>query len=441
MFLKRIPVLTLALASMSLSAGVLLAQNGASSGAKLKYVVIVSRHGVRPPLWTDEQLNQYSSQPWPKWDVPAGHLTAHGALLMKLLGAYDRAQFAKAGLLPAKGCVNADKVYFWADSEERTVSTARAVAAGMLPDCDVRVNSLAEDEADPIFSPTAAGVGHPDPLLSAASVIGRIGGHPDALVQAYQPALETLEEVLLGCKPGAKCPPEGMESKICLFSTPASIGVAKGGKGADMKGPIATASTLSEDFLLEYTNGMKGNDLGWGRLDESKLRQIMSLHIAYSDLMRGTPYIGRASASNMLSHILKSMQQAVSGSAVSGALDKPGNRVLFLGGHDGNISNISGVLGLSWLLPGYQPNDTPPGGALFFELWQRPSGEYEVRSYYTAQTPEQMHNASPLTAENRPAVAPLYLDGCSQSITGMPCSWKAFQHKVESAIDPAMVKP
>jgi 4-phytase/acid phosphatase len=143
----------------------------------------------------------------------------------------------------------------------------------------------------------------------------------------------------------------------------------------------------------------------------------------------------------MLSHILKSMEQAIAAKPIPGALGKPGDRVLFLAGHDGNLSNISGTLDLSWLLPGYQPNDTPPGGALFFELWRQPDGEYQVRTYYAAQTLQQMHKALPLTPDNPPATAPLFLGGCSEAGPGMPCGWKAFQHKVETSIDPAMVKP
>jgi len=419
--------------------GVLRAQAPPRSGAELKYVVIVSRHGVRPPLWTDEQLNQYSSQPWPKWDVPAGHLTSHGAQLMKLFGAYDRAQFAKAGLLSAKGCSDASKVSFLADSDQRTVATAKAVSEGMLPDCAVQVTALPEGTPDPIFSPLAAGVGHGNQALGAASVAGRIGNHPEAMLDAYRPALVVLDEILFGRQTGAT---KGLDltSKLCLLNLPTTIGAAKGDKLAEMKGPIATASTLAEDFLLEYTNGMTGKDLGWGRIDEAKLRQVMSLHIAYSDLLRRTPYIGRAASSNMLSHILKSMDQAIEGKPVAGALGKPGDRVLFLAGHDGNLSNIAGTLDLSWLLPGYQPNDTPPGGALSFELWQLPGGEYQVRTYYSAQTLEQMHKAQPLTAENPPAVAPLFLDGCSEAGPAMPCSWKGFQHKVETAIDPSLVQ-
>jgi 4-phytase / acid phosphatase len=440
MFSKSFASFTLLALSFYLGVGVLRAQKTPGGGGELKYVVIVSRHGVRPPLWTDEQLNRYAIQPWPKWDVPPGHLTAHGAALLKLFGAYDRAQFAKAGLLSAKGCNDADKVYIWADTDERTIATGRALSEGMLPDCGLKVNSLAEGEPDPIFSPLAAGIGHADRGLGTASVIGRIGGHPDALLDVHRPAIETLEEILLGCKSGAESPQAGRISQLSVLTIPASVGPAKGDKLAEMKGPIATASTLAENFLLEYANGMTGGDLGWGRLDEAKLRQIMSVHTAYENLLRRDPYIGRASASNMLSHILKSMEQAIAGRAVAGAMGKPGDRVLVLAGHDGNVSNIAGTLDLSWLLPGYQPNDTPPGGALFFELWRQPNGEYQVRSYYTAQTMEQMHNAMPLTQDNPPAVAPLFLQGCSEAGPGMPCSWTTFQHKVEAAIDPSMVK-
>ncbi len=441
MFRRRFAALTLEVLSIPLGTGALLAQSASQSGGELKFVVIVTRHGVRPPTVANDQIDQYSSEPWPAWDVPPGHLTSHGAMLMKLFGAYHRTTLAKAGLLSPKGCEDVGKVYFWADTGERTISTGRALAEGMLPDCGAKINSLAEGEADPIFSPLAAGIGHADHDLGMAAVMGRLGGHPDALADAYRPALQTLEEILLGCKAGAKCPPPGLESKVSLLTISTSLGPGKGAKPADMKGPLATASSLAEDLLLEYTNGMEGKDLGWGRLDEAKLRQVMSLQIAYSNLLRRTPCIGRILASNMLSHILKSMEQAIGGKTLPGAMGKPGDRVLVLVGHDGNLSNIAGTLDLSWLLPGYQPNDTPPGGALVFELWrQHSSGEYQVRSYYTAQTLEQMRKALPLTPDSPPAKAPLFLDGCSQSSEGMPCSWTAFQHKVLSSIDPAMVR-
>ncbi len=361
---------------------------------------------------------------------------------MKLFGAYDRAYLAQAGLLSPTGCADAGHVYFWADTEERTLETGRALAAGMLPGCAVEVHSLPQGTNDPLFSPIAARVGHPDRTLAVAAVLGRIGGNPGALLDLYRPALETMQQVLLGCKPGTACPPSGKAVKQSLLELPSSVGPGKGDHLAELRGPVRTASTLAEDFLLEYTNGMAEKEVGWGRVNEFNLREMMSLHSAYADLLRRTPYIARAQASNLLSHILKTMEQAVAGRAVPGALGKPSDHVVVIIGHDTNLSNVSGTLGLSWLIEGYQRDDTPPGGALVFELWRRPvSGEYTVRTYYMSQTLEQMRKALPVTLDSPPAKATVFLPGCSVANEALECGWKAFQHTIETAIDPAFVKP
>jgi len=115
--------------------------------------------------------------------------------------------------------------------------------------------------------------------------------------------------------------------------------------------------------------------------------------------------------------------------------------MLVIVGHDSNLGNIQGALNLSWLLPGYQPNDTPPGGALVFELWRQPAnGEYSVRTYYTAQTLEQMRQALPLTLDSPPAKAAVFVPACGTAKAGSPCDWKAFQHTIETSIDPAFVR-
>ena len=89
---------------------------------------------------------------------------------------------------------------------------------------------------------------------------------------------------------------------------------------------------------------MDGNDLAWGRLDTSKLMDIMRLHAAYANLARQTQYSARVQGSNLLSHILHSMEQAVNGRSVVGSLSDPSDRLLVIVGHDTNISNIAGML-------------------------------------------------------------------------------------------------
>jgi 4-phytase/acid phosphatase len=193
--------------------------------------------------------------------------------------------------------------------------------------------------------------------------------------------------------------------------------------------------------LLEYANGMTGKSLGWGRLDEGKLREIMSIHTAYADLFRRTPYLARVQGSNLLNHILKSLEQAASDRPVAGSLGKPRDRALILVGHDTNITHIAGMLNLSWALQGYQPNDTPPGGALLFELWQdAPSLDYSIRLYYIAQSLDQMRRATPLTLSTPPLIAPITLPGCVVDSARKGCTWSSFQTVVSGTIDSAFVE-
>jgi 4-phytase/acid phosphatase len=356
---------------------------------------------------------------------------------MTLFGSYYRMYFADAGLLHP-GCQDTGHVHIITDSEARTRETGNAIAAGLMPGCGLRIQASG-DGKDPLFSPLAAGIGKADRALAAASISGRIGTNPDSLTEVYGSAFETLRELLFDCALGVPCPAEEKAGKRALLKEPSSVEVSKADHSADLRGPLRTGSTLSEDFLLEYVNGMQGKDLGWGRLNAAKLLEVMRLHAGYADLARQTPYVARVQGSNLLSHILRSMEQAASGSAVTGSLGEPGDRVLILVGHDTNISNIAGMLRIDWLLDGYQPDDTPPGSALAFELWQQGEGGVVVNAYYLGQSLEQMRKALPLTPDAPPLKSPIFLPGCSMADKKMNCPWKAFQNFIENAIDPAFV--
>ena len=88
----------------------------------------------------------------------------------------------------------------------------------------------------------------------------------------------------------------------------------------------------------------------------------MELHAFYADMMRRTEYVARARGSNLLEHVLLSLQQAESGKPVPGALGRPGDALLVLAGHDTNLSNLSGMLGLSWSLPVIRLTTHRPAG-------------------------------------------------------------------------------
>lgn len=406
---------------------------GASEGGDtLQFVLFLSRHGVRSPTGKTAQYNPYSAAPWPEWSVPPGYLTAHGYTLMTQFGSYDRARLAAEGLLAATGCADAARITIVADSDQRTRETGKAIAQGMFPGCTVDVQARAEGTPDPLFHSQHAGAGGMNRALAQAAVAGRIGGDPTNPTEAYRPQLAALDRILAGCGGGA----DAEAKRTSLFAVPASEPAASGERGGSLRGPLTVASTLAENLLLEYTEGMQGKELGWGCMDEAALRNVLQLHTAASDFTRRTPAIARADASNLLAHMLLSLEQGAAGKPVEGALGKAGDRVLFLAGHDTNIETVAATLDLTWIIDGRR-DDTPPGGALVFELWRSAKGTQTVRVFYTAQTLEQMREAQPLTSDRPPAVAPIFVPGCSRE--DMSCTLEDFAATVNRSIDAGFV--
>ncbi len=429
-------LLLLSFLSLILLCGPLAAQTaGARPGkpdADLQLVVVLSRHGVRAPMRKPDLYNQYSAAPWPQWDVPPSYLTAHGYELMKLFGAWDRIKFSGEGLLAATGCADATHVTIVADTDQRTRETGKALAEGMLPLCGVTVRSQPDGTNDPLFRPFQAGIVHADPALAAAAIAGRIGGDPNNLTETYRPQLAALDRVLAGCGHVPSDP-----KRTSILDIPARLKPGPGEPPVSASGPLVTGATLAENLLLEYTQGMSDADAGWGCLDGATLRFVMQLNTAQWDYAFRTPVIARMYASNLLDHILETMAQSVTGKPVPGALGRPGDRVVILVGHDTNIVTAAGALGIDWIEDGCA-DDTPPGGALVFELWRsRADGKPFVRLEYMAQTLEQMRKAQTLTLANPPAEAPIFVPGCSRQ--DLSCTWEGFSSAMRQAIDPAYV--
>lgn len=421
----------IAFASCAAPAGAQGALDGAvRSGEQLQFAVYLNRHGVRSPTGKAEQYSPYSASPWPGWDVPPGYLTAHGYELMKLLGAYDRAHLASEDLMAPAGCADAARITILADSDQRTRETGKALAEGMFPGCTAAVQALPEGAPDPLFHSLHAGVGHANRALALAAIEGRIGGEANNLTAAYRPQLEALDRILAGCGHAEAT----NRKRTSIFDVPAAQTQGAGDHAAGLRGPLTVASSLAEDLLLEYAQGMKGAELGWGCLDEAGLREAMQLHTAAVEYTERTPAIARMNASNLLDHIQKSMEQAAAGKPVAGALSKPGDSLLILVGHDTNIAAVAGALGLDWIIDG-RKDDTPPGGALVFELLRARTGAYSVRVYYTAQTLDQMREATPLTLADPPERVPVFVPGCGRP--NLSCSLDGFAAVASHAIDPA----
>jgi 4-phytase/acid phosphatase len=400
--------------------------------ADLQMVVVLSRHGVRAPLTSQAELDKYSAAPWPKWKVAPGIQTPHGNELITILGGWDRSYWSAEGLLAPTGCGDAHRVTIVADTDQRTLETGKALSAGIFPGCNIEVHVKTDGPVDPLFRSLNAGVFHPDTAFAAAAILGRVGNDPNNLAAAYHPQLAALDRVLAGC---GKLPENPKRTSI--LDIPASLKAGTGDPLISSHGPLATGATFAENLLLEYTEGMSDADTGWGCLDGATLRYVMQLDTVSWDYAYRTPAVARMYASNLLDHIQKTLEQGAAGKPVAGAVGKPIDKLVILVGHDSNIAAVAGALGIDWALDG-RIDDTPPGGALIFELWRsRNDGKHSVRIFYRAQTLEQMRHAEPLTPSNPPGVAPIFVPGCSRA--DLACTWESFSGTMRNAIDPAYV--
>jgi 4-phytase/acid phosphatase len=417
-------VVTAALLAPVLSAQATAASTKEGSKAeRLRLVVILSRHGVRSPTWTQAKLNAYSALPWPAWSVAPGELTPHGFELLKDFGAFDGAELRAEGLFGAEGCADAALTTVYADTDQRTIASGKALAEGLFPGCAPVVASRTPGENDPLFHP---GVD----TLSAAqtdAVFAELQQRVAAMVPEVA-LFDEMQKVLLGCAATAKtCAPQNVPSMMLSTSAPGVVR-GQGDHFADLQGPLPVASSLAEDLLLEYTDGMPMADVGWGHVDEAQLRRFLRLHTAYFDLMHRTPALARLGNAGLLQHIEETLEQAVAGKAVNGAVGKPGDKLVVLVGHDTNLAGVASLLGLQWTLDG-RADDTPPGTELVFELWEDAAGTYRVRLKVQMQTLDQMRNGKTLRfGEAPPAQQDVSPTGCGTR----GCSWVSFKRLAES---------
>ena len=367
-------------------------------------VVVLMRHGVRAPIDGEAPAGTRTAASWPRWPVPAEHLTPHGARAMTLLGAEDRRVLVAAGLVPRTGCPAPRTLRIHANTAERTIASGIAFAAGVAPSCTIPVDHLAPDRADPLFEPLRAGATRFDPATAIADIQHYTGGI-DALARRHAAAIAELD-TLLGC--GA---PQG-----CSPITPSRILPSADGRGIDLSGPIRTTSGTAQVLLLQYAEGL--DVPGWPRIDAAALRRVGTLHAALFDVFTRPPYMAAHQAAVLGRHMLAALTEA-------GAAP-----VDILVGHDTNVTALAAVLHVPLHAPGYAEGDVAPGGAIWLERLYDPARKRRyVRASYRTQSPDDLRRLSP-----RVTVTPLPIPGCG--VSGL-CELATFDRMIRRRLAPA----
>jgi len=350
------------------------------------------------------------------------------------MGRYYREYVGVQGALPAAGCPAPSAVYVYADIFERTKATGQALLDGFAPGCGYTLRTRGNVPVDPTFHPLQAGVCRLDPMVAQTRVLERVSGDLNRVTRDRKASFDALQLALDCCKP-ALCTAFGRGERCSLADLPTAMTPHADGSGLSLIGALPIAATTAEIFLLEYATGMAPSDVAWGKLTPVQLRETQRLHNEEFDLMQRTPYLARRMGSALLSRVAGAVTSARS--LGFGATDPAIREAKFVAyvGHDTNIWNLAGMMDVTWSQPGYQRNQTPPAGALMFEV--REGGDKKLRVYtsYVAQSLEQMRGATPLTVEAPPAKTPLRIPGCSTGAPGFPCTLEEFAIAVRNSLD------
>lgn len=316
--------------------------------------VIVLRHGVRSPTSPPDELAPYASRPWATWPVAPGMLTEHGAQGIAALGQRLRRMLVADGLGHGE-C--GDPWLVIADSTPRNRASGAALARGLQPSCGAAYLALAPEQNNPLFH-----------------FVGKSGATKDdaAVAPAAWPpsALAELQSVLLGCD-GDSCVQDARRQGRQLLLDP-----ARDDRAAHAK-TLKAAGSLSENLMLEYAQGFAPSQVAWGSGDAATLGRLISLHNEQFALSKKSMPTAARSASNLMAHIMATLQQAAGKRGDVAPLASANTRTVLLVGHDTNLANLAGLLELDWHDP-RQPDDYPPGGALVFDLLKRKDG-YALR--------------------------------------------------------------
>jgi 4-phytase/acid phosphatase len=423
--------------------------NAVDDGTVLKQIIIFGRHSIRAAISTTNTLNQFSAYPYPDYfGVPVGYLTTNGQQAAGLLGSYFHDYLLHEKLLTGSNDTDLARSYFRANTIERSYMTAAKFGAGLVPGVTVPIHTYAAGAADPVFDPLSAGVATVDPARALAEVLGLYGSGTN-LASAYSSELSLLSEVLYppGTQPNTNSTQGSVDPTTLpitlVTNTPqgTNLPTYKTGDVINMGGLFA-AGSAADPFVMQYTDGFPTNEVGWGRFTLDTLSQQTRLAtLGFSIAMR-PPYLARVQASSAASHILRSMLQITGGVPLDGALGTNQPQALVIVSSDAYLAGLAGLLDMHWLLPGYQPDFCPPGGALVFELRQvKTNGQYLVRVFYTAQTFDQLRNLTPLTLAEPPATMQLLIPGGGYSATNLDVDFTTFTNLMNAAIGLEYVQP
>lgn len=394
----------------------------------LEKVTVVSRHNVRAPL--EKYLNTLDEMTgdgyqWTRWSVPGGNLTLRGGALEILFGEYFRLWLQNEHFLV---CPQEDEFYFGASPKQRTIATARAFAAGMLPYMTVPVDYKVDEKGklaslDPDYLPLlndySASDGKFDTAAFKEEAFRELG-------RLKAPSYAFLEEVL-------RFEHSFYARKHNIIHIDDSVGVCldfyngeKVLQEPTMKGGLKDANKASDAFILQYYEMEDSFKAAFDhQLSFDEWKALASIKDYYGDVLFAKAPIIAVNVSHCM--LMRIQSEMLPG----------GHKFSFFCTHDSMLAALLAALRVErYELPNTIETQTPIGVKLLLEQWKEscsdnPKRYVRVRLLY--QSSDQIRKMTAMDLYNPPMSYELSFKKLEKASNGM-YKYEDFMKRLQESI-------
>ena len=369
---------------------------------ELKEVVVMSRHNIRSPLTSGgAAYKRVTPYEWFKWTSPSSQLSLRGGVNETAMGQFFRQWVVSEGLLPDNYRPKDDEVLFYANSRQRTFSTAKYFSAGFLPFANVEItHKLAEDKMDPVFKPQFTKMNDTYRRQVLDEIEARYKGGPQAWMQSVQPTLTLMEQIIdMAHSPAAL---EG--DTLHFWYNDTQFKIEKDDEPR-MTGGYTLANSVADALVLQCYENESMTAFGH-ELSTEQWRDICKVKEVYDALLFTT----HAAAINIAYPLVSRIREE---------LNRNDRKFMFLCGHDSNLASIGAALRFNYPeTENALEVHTPIGSKLVFEKWSDGNETYVAINLVYASV-SQLQNRTLLSFDVPPMVRPVSIEGLTPNADGL----------------------
>ena len=369
---------------------------------ELKEVVVMSRHNIRSPLTSGgAAYKRVTPYEWFKWTSPSSQLSLRGGVNETAMGQFFRQWVVSEGLLPDNYRPKEEEVLFYANSRQRTFSTAKYFSAGFLPFANVEItHKLAEDKMDPVFKPQFTKMNDTYRQQVLDEIEARYKGGPQAWMQSVQPTLTLMEQIIdMAHSPAAL---EG--DTLHFWYNDTQFKIEKDDEPR-MTGGYTLANSVADALVLQCYENESMAAFGH-ELSTEQWRDICKVKEVYDALLFTT----HAAAINIAYPLVSRIREE---------LNRNDRKFMFLCGHDSNLASIGAALRFNYPeTENALEVHTPIGSKLVFEKWSDGNETYVAINLVYASV-SQLQNRTLLSFDVPPMVRPVSIEGLTPNADGL----------------------